>query len=176
MLARIRRAVAALVDALGYERQADPADYGFTDAAVDEMVAGARGDTVTRARLLGPSADAPLLEHLVADEQPHHAVPGTDLAVEMEGDRMTTDSGYLVVTDRRVLVMLYEGLTVGRNEVDYDHVEAIHRGEADDPREVTLETPARTLTVRTPADEWGPALEAAVDEIREQWPREREQH
>jgi hypothetical protein len=161
--ARIRRVLGDLLDGVRRERQADPEAFGFSDDDVDAMVGGASGDTVTRERLLGPNAEAPLVEHLGEGEQPHHVVPGSRFAVEMDGDEMTTNSGYLVVTDERVLFLMYSGLTVGRNEVEYEHVETVSRTRADGAAVLTVRTPARRLEMRTDDDTWGGDLEAALD-------------
>jgi hypothetical protein len=172
-IGRLRDLVDGVLAELRTEQRADPADYGFDDEAVERLLADARGDTVTRERLLGPNAEVPVIDHLEAGEQPHHLVPGSEFAVEMDGEEMTARSGYLVVTDERVLYLLYAGLTVSRNEVRYGQIEAIERDDGGDRRELTLRTERRELRMATPADDWGSELEAAVDELRERRPRRR---
>lgn len=166
----VREAVADIVEQARTGRRADPAAFGFSDEAVDAMVERALGDTVTRDRLLGPAAEAPLIEHLHDGEQPHHAVPGSGFVVEMDGDEMTADSGYLLATDERFMLLLYSGLTVGRNEVQYDHVEAIGRTREDGVVVLTVRTPVRTLRMRTDDERWGTELEAALDFILDRQP------
>lgn len=173
MFVRLRQRVADLLDGIRRERTADPADFGFGDDDIDAMVGAAQGDTVTRERLLGPNAEAPVLEHLHDDEQPHHAVPGHAFEVEMEGDEMRTDSGYLLVTDERVLFLMYEGLTVGRNEVEYDQIESVGRTDEGDDVVLTVRTPVRRLRMHTDADRWGGDLEAALDGVLERRSRGR---
>ncbi|MEF8830507.1 MAG: hypothetical protein V5A23_03090 [Halobacteriales archaeon] len=166
----VREAVADIVEQARNGRRADPAAFGFSEEAFDAIVAGALGDTVTRDRLLGPAAEAPLIEHLHDGEQPHHAVPGSRFVVEMDGDEMTADSGYLIATDERFMFLLYSGLTVGHNEVQYDHVEAIGRPREGGEVTLTVRTPARTLRLWTDDDRWGNELEAALDFILDQQP------
>jgi hypothetical protein len=58
---------------------------------------------------------------------------------------------------------MYSGLTVGRNEVEYEHVETVSRTRADGAAVLTVRTPARRLEMRTDDDTWGGDLEAALD-------------
>lgn len=133
---------------------ADPEEYRRTEAEISQLVRRARGESITRATLLGTSHEThPLLRILDDGEQPHHYIPVDDLEIADDGHRREYGFGTLVVTDERIVLKHLDEMSVSVTTVDHSSVDAVELSKSPDHVRLAVDAGARTISLRT-ADPW----------------------
>lgn len=163
----VRGIVVSVLENLGSKMAAEPEEYGYTEGGISALVETAEGESITRESLLGTSYQKATIEILNEGEQPHHKIPGSDVAVEGNGRETEGVSGNILVTENRVIYTLFDMGSRSRNTVDYSAIDAVEYTEGPVHDRLTLQAGSRTLTMKTASSEWGEELEEAKQTIRE---------